>query len=819
MSVPPLLPGPDNSPWKVLIIDDDEDDFLITYTMLLNARGRKIEVQWANTYEAGWSQLQQGAFHAVLVDYDLGPRSGIQLIQEANRGGCHAPLILYTGHGSYEIDIEAMQAGATLYLTKGEVSSLLLERAIRYAIELKSKENELRLAQERLEKELLERRRVEESLGQSTALLARSEEKFEKALKASASSLRDTTEQFYKAFNLNPNPQVISGLEDGRIQAVNESFVRLFGYSTAEVLGKTSLELNLLRPEDRQAGVEKIKAQGYFRGMDIQVRTRSGEFRRISLDAELIYISGKACLLTGLQDVTEQKKLEEENYQSKDLLERVIHFAPAAIAFLHGPQHVYRFVNAEYEKIARGKGSLIGLPLEEAWPELAGDVVPQLDRVYRTGVPFSVTDAPLTIVRQGEPEENYFTYTFSPIYRADGTIEGVMTLVVETTESVRARMALTAQSARLTTVLQALPVGVWITDRSGRIIGKNEQADRIWAGEAPLSEDMQQYLEYKMYDPASGNPWPLDDYPLVCVLNSGQPYPPRELSIRRFDGTPGAIIISAAPTHDPDGSLNGAVAVCVDITERKLASEKLQHYSRELERSNQALQDFAFVASHDLQEPLRKIIMFGKNLDERLDGSSEDSARDYVVRMQRAAERMQSMIDGLLELSRVNARSRNFTQVDLSKVVDEVVSDLEVGIRAVRGEVICRDLPTIQADELQIRQLFQNLIGNALKFHRPDVPPRVLVSGTLTGSLAGPLVEIRVQDNGIGFDPRRAGRIFQPFQRLHGKGEYAGTGLGLAICQKIVERHNGSIWFEALLGQGSTFIIQLPAQANGWPPE
>jgi signal transduction histidine kinase len=253
-----------------------------------------------------------------------------------------------------------------------------------------------------------------------------------------------------------------------------------------------------------------------------------------------------------------------------------------------------------------------------------------------------------------------------------------------------------------------------------------------------------------------------------------------------------------------------------DITMRKQAEAALVEYADKLKRSNQELEQFAFVASHDLQEPLRKIIRFGDSVADRLTpGMDENSAAevgDYLHRMQNAAERMQAMIDGLQDLSRVATQAKPFETVALAQLAAEVISDLEPRIHQARGQVQLGALPEIEADPMQMRQLLQNLIGNALKFHQADTPPVIRVGSEifLAKHHQPGRVVLTITDNGIGFDAQDAGRIFQPFQRLHGRGEYEGTGLGLAICQKIVERHHGTITVHSQPGEGSTFTIELP---------
>jgi signal transduction histidine kinase len=259
---------------------------------------------------------------------------------------------------------------------------------------------------------------------------------------------------------------------------------------------------------------------------------------------------------------------------------------------------------------------------------------------------------------------------------------------------------------------------------------------------------------------------------------------------------------------------DGIVVTWRNITRRKQIEEQLKVYTEKLAQSNKELEQFAFVASHDLQEPLRKIKMFGNILHKQLHGQLPDQAEEYLIRMQNASARMEQMIQGLLELSRVNTRGGSFTQVDLTAVAQIVLSDLEPRLVSSAGRVIIEPLPTIQADALQMRQLFQNLLSNGLKFHQAGTPPVVRISGTLGGPLGGEpdRITLKVEDNGIGFEAQFAERIFQPFQRLHGRAEFEGTGMGLAICYRIVERHRGTITAHSQPGSGTTFLISLPAR-------
>lgn len=247
-----------------------------------------------------------------------------------------------------------------------------------------------------------------------------------------------------------------------------------------------------------------------------------------------------------------------------------------------------------------------------------------------------------------------------------------------------------------------------------------------------------------------------------------------------------------------------------EIAKRQQAESALTQYSESLARSNQELQDFAYVASHDLQEPLRKIQAFGDLVDEEY-GELLGEGRDYLRRMRSAASRMSILIDDLLSFSRVSTKAKPFGKVNLNMVIKDVVSDLETRIKDTGGTVKADDLPVVKADPTQMRQLFQNLIGNALKFHKPHEPPYVKVGLEKTADDAD-FYTIKITDNGIGFDEKYLDRIFSVFQRLHGRDSYEGTGIGLAVCRKIVERHGGTITAESTKNHGASFIVRLPVK-------
>jgi PAS domain S-box-containing protein len=287
--------------------------------------------------------------------------------------------------------------------------------------------------------------------------------------------------------------------------------------------------------------------------------------------------------------------------------------------------------------------------------------------------------------------------------------------------------------------------------------------------------------------------------------------------MKRTDGKTLITEHTVTPICGGRGWQEGVVSVVRDVTERERAQEELRRVNKtletrvkertaELERRTRELQEFAFVASHDLKEPLRKIRLFAELLCSRKQDRMDEEGRDCLRRMGETANRMQSLLDALLSYARTTAHDREFADVDLNRAAKEAVADLEFAIQGDGAKVEIAPLPAVIGNAEQLRQLFQNLIANAVKFRRKEADPRVKIHATSHKEV----YRILVEDNGIGFDEKYLEKIFQPFQRLHGKSEYPGTGIGLAICKKIVDRHGGTITARSAPGKGATFIVTLP---------
>jgi PAS domain S-box-containing protein len=406
-------------------------------------------------------------------------------------------------------------------------------------------------------------------------------------------------------------------------------------------------------------------------------------------------------------------------------------------------------------------------------------------------------------------------------------------LRAELNERKQAEKALAQQAQELGRSKDVLELHVQARTQELQKLQKRNESILNSAGEGIYGLDLQGRTTFVNPAAAKMNGWRVEDMigkpesEVFCKPPSDTTPPvagsnPGEQTFFRKDGSTFLVEYVRSPIMERD-RLVGAVVMFKDITERKRTHDALARKAAELARSNAELEQFAYVASHDLQEPLRKIQAFGDRLRAKLESLGIQEGREFLERMQSAAARMQRLINDLLTFSRVISKSQPLVPVDLKQVTKEVLSDLEVRIEQTKAHIDVGDLPTINADPMQMRQLLQNLIGNALKFQPPNGKPLIQIEAQLVrkpfnGEAAGgteqELCELRIKDNGIGFDDKYSDRIFGMFQRLHGRNEYEGTGVGLAVCRRIADRHGGTIAAKGKPGEGAMFTVTLPLARN-----
>jgi PAS domain S-box-containing protein len=562
-----------------------------------------------------------------------------------------------------------------------------------------------------------------------------------------------------------------------------------------------------------------VLQSGTSQAIEEVVLTRDGLRTYLSTKTPFRNSNGEIVGILGMaRDITERKQAEVLLKRQAELL----HLSYDAII-------VWR-LGGRIESWNKGAEDLYGYSQEEAVGQITHDLLKTIH-----SEPWTQIEAKLRERKFWEGELKHSTREGREVIVSArlqlvpdaNAMERVLEINRDITERKQAEDTLRESEAKLQAALASIPDAVFISDVEGRLVNFNDAFVRYhrFRGKDECSRsiaDCPTYLEAYMAD---GHPAPPEMWAIPRALRGETVKNTRYTLQRKDTGETWTGGYSFSPIRDKDEVIIGSVVVARDITEQQQLEEEIRRsrdelelrvqertaelngYMAKLEQSNQALQDFASIAAHDMKEPLRKVISFGNMLRQKSGDSLGQSGNDYLNRMLNATDRMQSLLTGLLDYSRVATTAEPFKKVVLFDLISEVLSDLEVSIVRTGGEVQVGDLPVISADPTQMRQLFQNLIGNALKFHKRGEKPMVQVR-SVSNRDSG--CEIVIEDNGIGFEQQYLESIFAPFQRLHARSEYEGTGMGLAICKKIVERHGGTITAKSTPGAGSTFIIELP---------
>jgi signal transduction histidine kinase/GAF domain-containing protein len=400
-----------------------------------------------------------------------------------------------------------------------------------------------------------------------------------------------------------------------------------------------------------------------------------------------------------------------------------------------------------------------------------------------------------------------------PLFDTKGKVRGCIASFMDITDRRKMELELEATKARLEAIINQMPVGILVADaRSGELLFVNEETIRIH-GLSSKPTDIKEFLYHTRLArrQPEGLPYRAEGFPFIRSL-SGEVIKSELAEIRRQDGSDVFISGSSAPVYDSRGAIVASVALYIDVTETVMTQrhrdrllDDLEASSLNLKRSNDELQQFAYVASHDLQEPLRMVTAYLSLLDKKYGDQLDGKAQQYMKFAIEGGLRAKDLVRDLLEVARVDSQAKPMSSTDMNDVMDKVCSNLGIQINEEHGTVSRDPLPTIMADRAQMTTLLQNLISNAIKFHG-DEEPKIRVSCEEKDEQW----LFSVSDNGIGIDKQYGEKVFAIFQRLHSREEYEGTGIGLAIAKKIVERHGGRIWFESQTGQGTTFYFTMP---------
>ena len=621
--------------------------------------------------------------------------------------------------------------------------------------------------------------------------------------KQAAANLQQQWHSFDTALSNTPDFTYTFDLA-GRFTYVNRALLALLQKSLEEARGRNFFELGYpaelaARLQDQIQQVirtkQAVRDQTPFTGPTGETRHYEYIFVPVLDDN-----GGVRAVAGSTRDVTEQSRTAQQIEDDRRRWRELLVQTPAAICVLRGPDHIFEWVNPVYERlVGRPAGSLIGKPVRTSVPEAQQQVyIDLLNGVYQTGRPFEGHESLVFLDRgDGVLQDHYVNFVYLPTRAANGEIDGIFAHITDVTEMVFARKQVEESEAQFRTLAETIPHLAWVADEKGNRVWFNrrwydytgttfdEVKDWGWAkvhDETTLPEVLRCWHEAL----ASGEPFEMI-YPLRGVDRSFRPF------LTRIE-----------PVKDSHGRVVRWFGTNTDIADQR-------RIEQELRRTNRDLEEFAYVASHDLQEPLRMVNIYTQQILRSIGTDNEDLVQ-YSRFVREGVLRMEALIRGLLTFSRsVHAEELAVGTADLEAAVAESLSVLKDRIAEADAVVTATPLPLVRGDTAQLSHVFQNLISNALKYRRPGLPPAIRIGA------ARQQEEwiISVQDNGIGFEPKYAERIFGLFKRLH-KEEYPGTGLGLAICKRIVERYGGRMWAEGKPGAGATIYFSLPPPVEQW---
>lgn len=515
------------------------------------------------------------------------------------------------------------------------------------------------------------------------------------------------------------------------------------------------------------------------------------------------------------QDIAESKPVNTELHENRFQLELALQSAQMGAWYLDLTENKRHFDDQVCHLLGIDPARFTGTE-EEFYKALHPDDRGMLKAIWARTIE---QDAPYEAEYRAvwpDGSVHYLTARGKPVHDDKGRPVRLNGIIWDTTE----RKRMEEKAAHLAAIVESSDDAIVGTTADGVITTWNRAAEDIYGYTA-------EEIIGRPISVLALNDRP-DEVPAILQrISCGEDVKHFDTLRRRKDGRSIHVSLAISAIRDTSGKIMGASTIARDITERKLMEEELRKSHDELElrvqertaelcaavtkleQLNEELQEFAFVASHDLQEPLRKIQAFGDILLKKHKESLNPEGQEHIGRISKAANRMSELLRALLDYSRTGTNELNFKPVSLTEVARDAASDLEIRITQAKGSVEIGELPTVQGDAPLLRQLFQNIIGNSIKFRKQSEPPIVKIHGRVADATC----QVFIEDNGIGFDEYYCKKIFEPFQRLHGRESlYSGTGMGLAICKKIVARHAGNITVKSTPGQGAIFIVTLPIE-------
>ncbi|SFD22929.1 PAS/PAC sensor signal transduction histidine kinase [Chitinophaga sp. CF118] len=657
-----------------------------------------------------------------------------------------------------------------------------------------------------------------------------------------AQKILEERQNFYQL--LMDVPAVIAVLSgpDHIYELANKIYMQTFGV-TRQIIGKTIKEV---LPELEAQGIYKLLDEVYNTGepiigyeQEIELdRSRTGIPESVYLNFIYQPIRDHAGnisqILIHAIDVTQSVKERQRAEKNEEQFRSFVLNAPIPIGIYIGREMRIQTVNEAILQTWEKDESVIGKTFREALPELEGQpFFDKLDNVFMTGESYEAVEEKVLLMRNGKLSTTYYSFTYKALRDRNGQIYGVMNTALEVTEQVIAKQKLAEAEYTLRNAIEVAKLGTWQTNP---LTGETTFSERIkeWYGGAPDEPLTFEQAMQCMSDPSIINNalvkalMPESDgiinveYEIIHAV-TGQHRIIHTVGKVFFDDT-GKPYLIVGTSQDITAQKQLQIELETEVQERtrelSKANQELKEANQNLERVNKNLEQFAYVTSHDLQEPLRKIKIFSDILQTRSEVPLLPFTKKYVDKIDASVNRMSALITDLLNFSRIEKSCKIFIPTNLNAVIEEVIEDFELAIKDKQVILNVSPLLQIEAVPLEMRQLFFNLIGNAIKFSRQNIRPVININGRILTAeevandeslnSSWPYYAIEVSDNGIGFDSRYADKIFTIFQRLHNRELYSGTGIGLALCQQVAINHHGKIFAEGIENKGARFFILLP---------
>ncbi|WP_321421937.1 PAS domain S-box protein [uncultured Methanobacterium sp.] len=594
---------------------------------------------------------------------------------------------------------------------------------------------------------------------------------------------------------------------EGNIFDCNENFAMMMGFSIEEMIGTNLDEFSSIEMMfEKNNRVEELKNTGIIE-FDADFKQKDGKICYYNIKSSIVSDEGDGRVHSFLRDVTKRREMEEILHQSENTaqkrlkeIEAIYNSAPIGLCVLDRNLRFVRINDRMAEINGFPSEEHIGKTVHEIIPDLAEQAESAAKEIFETknnvvGMEFTGMTPAQPGVSRTWMEEWY------PLKDSSHHIIGINVAALEITEIKKAENALKKSEEKLRLAIEGAGAGMWFWDLENDLIEWTNEYKHIFGVEPDPDTSFSNIL--KVVHP--------DDQEKVKdaiqrTLQFGEDF---KIEMRTVwqDGTVHWAYSLGKLSYDSQGKPKEIIGIAINTTPSKIAEQELQETLKQLKRSNAELEQFAYVASHDLQEPLRMITSFLQLLQRRYEHQLDTNANEFIQFAVDGAARMQELVNDLLAYSRIERKTGKFEDVDTEDILKQITFESRLLIEENNADISYDNLPVVRADYPQMVQVFQNLLSNSIKYNNQERPTIHVSAEKRDKDWL-----FKVEDNGIGIDPKHGERVFKIFQRLHARDEYEGTGIGLAIVKRIVERHGGMIWYESQPGQGSTFYFNIPRE-------